>query len=185
MLIVYLQNLVNGLDYGYELGLGVSFYLLGYDGNGKLTQVNNATKENLKTYLDQYRILTDAITIKDAYIINIGLEFDIISRPNQNGNQVILRCIQKLKDYFDTKKWQINQPIVISNLYTELDKIEGVQTVKNVEIVNKTGAGLGYSEYAYDTKGATINNVVYPSIDPMIFEVKYPDSDIQGRVVSL
>jgi len=64
-----------------------------------------------------------------------------------------------------------------------LDKIDGVQTVKNVTISNKSGAN--YSPYAYDIPGATKGNVVYPSIDPMIFEVKYPDSDIKGRVVSL
>ena len=57
-------------------------------------------------------------------------------------------------------------------------------TVKNVEIVNLTGEALGYSNYSYDTKGATIDNVVYPSIDPMIFEVRYPDSDIYGRIVT-
>jgi hypothetical protein len=70
----------------------------------------------------------------------------------------------------------------LKNLYVELDKIEGVQTVKNIEIINNTGAG--YSNYSYDVVGATYNNVVYPSIDPMIFEVKYPQTDIQGRIVS-
>ena len=178
----------NELQYNYsdrdnrmQNQLGVSFYLLGYDGNGKLTQVNNATKENLKTYLDQYRILTDAITIKDAYIINIGLEFDIISRPNQNGNQVILRCIQKLKDYFDTKKWQINQPIVISNLYTELDKIEGVQTVVDIRLTNLYDQTLGYSKYVYDVNAAIKDGILFPSLDPSIFEIKYPDNDIIGK----
>jgi hypothetical protein len=63
--------------------------------------------------------------------------------------------------------------------------VEGVQTVKNINIVNLTTADGTYSTYAYDTAGATINNVVYPSIDPMIFEVKYPNIDIKGRVVSL
>jgi alanine dehydrogenase len=66
-----------------------------------------------------------------------------------------------------------------------LDEVEGVQTVKNITISNKVGTNLGYSQYAYDVTGATINNVVYPSIDPMIFEVKYPNQDIQGRVVTL
>jgi hypothetical protein len=65
-----------------------------------------------------------------------------------------------------------------------LDRIEGVQTVKNIEITNKVGVNLGYSQYSYDTKGATNGNVVYPSLDPMIFEVKYPNTDIQGRIVS-
>lgn len=160
---------------------GLSFYVLGYDRNNKLTTVNNATKENLKTYLDQYRMLTDALTIKDAYIINIGVEFEIVTRPNQNGNQVILKCIQKLKDYFDTKKWQINQPIVISNLYTELDKIDGVQTVVDIKINNLHDESLGYSKYIYDINAATKDGILFPSLDPSMFEIKYPDNDIIGK----
>ena len=160
---------------------GLSFYILGYDRNNKLTRVNNATKENLKTYLDQYRMLTDAITIKDAYIINIGIEFEIVTRPNQNGNQVILKCIQKLKDYFDVKKWQINQPIVISNLYTELDKIDGVQTVVNIKINNLHDETLGYSKYIYDIDAAIKDGILFPSLDPSMFEIKYPDNDIVGK----
>jgi hypothetical protein len=162
--------------------LALNFYVLGYDGNNKLTTINDATKENLKTYLNYHRILTDAINIKDAYIINIGLEFDIITLPDQNGNQVILRCIDKLKQYFDIKKWQINQPIVISNIFTELDKVEGVQTVVDVKITNLYDTTLGYSKHAYDIQNATKDGIIFPSLDPSIFEIKYPDNDIIGRV---
>jgi hypothetical protein len=98
---------------------------------------------------------------------------------------VIFNCIQALKDYFNINKWQINEPIILRDLYVLLDKIEGVQTIKKIDIVNKVGTNLGYSQYAYDISGATQNNVVYPSLDPMIFEVKYPDTDIKGRVVPL
>ncbi len=162
--------------------LALNFYVLGYDGNGKLTVINDATKDNLKTYLNYHRILTDAINIKDAYIINIGVEFDIITLPDQNGNQVILRCIDRLKQYFDIKKWQINQPIVISNIFTEIDKVDGVQTVIDVRIKNFSDVTLGYSKHAYDIQSATKNGIVFPSLDPSVFEIKYPDNDIIGRV---
>ena len=163
-------------------GLGLNFYVLGYDANGKLTTVNDATKENLKTYLNHHRILTDAINIRDAYIINIGIEFDVIIFPDQNGNQVILRCINKLKQYFDSKSWQINQPIILSNVYTELDKVDGVQTVVNVKIVNFYNTVNGYSGNAYNIKDATKDGIIFPSLDPSIFEIKYPDNDIIGKV---
>ena len=78
-----------------------------------------------------------------------------------------------------------NQPIFLNELYLLLNGIKGVQNVKNISITNKVGESLGYSKYAYDIKGATSNNVVYPSQDPSIFEVKYPNSDIKGRVVSI
>jgi hypothetical protein len=163
-------------------GLALNFYVLGYDGDGKLTMVNNATKENLKTYLNHHRVLTDAINIRDAYIINIGLEFDIITLPDQNGNQVILRCIDKLKNYFDVRKWQINQPIIISNVYTELDKVEGVQTVVNVKFKNLYDQTLGYSPHAYNIDQSIKDGILFPSLDPSIFEIKFPNNDIIGRV---
>ena len=163
-------------------GLALNFYVLGYDGDGKLTLVNNATKENLKTYLNHHRILTDAINIRDAYIINIGVEFDIITLPDQNGNQVILRCIDKLKNYFDVRKWQINQPIIISNVYTELDKVEGVQTIVNVKFKNFYDQTLGYSPHAYNIDQSIKDGILFPSLDPSIFEIKFPNNDIIGRV---
>jgi hypothetical protein len=162
--------------------LALNFYVLGYDANGKLTTINDATKENLKTYLNYHRILTDAINIRDAYIINIGIEFDIITFSDQNSNQVILRCINKLKEYFDIRKWQINQPIVLSNLFTELDRVEGVQTVVDVKLTNLYDQTLGYSPHAYNLQEATRNGIVFPSLDPSIFELRFPDNDILGRV---
>lgn len=164
-----------------ENNFGLNFYVLGYDGNNKLIPVNDATKENLKTYLNHHRILTDAINLRDAYIINIGIEFDIITLPDENSNRVILNCIDTLKKYFDVKKWQINQPIVISNVYTEIDKVEGVQTVVNVKFKTLYDQTLGYSPHAYNIDQATKNGILFPSLDPSIFEIKYPNNDIIGR----
>lgn len=162
--------------------LALNLYVLGYNSDGKLVRINNATKENLKTYLGYHRMLTDAINIKDAFIINIGLEFEVITMPDQNGNQVILRCIERLKQYFDIKKWQVNQPIIISNIFTELDKVNGVQTVVNVKITNLTDADAGYYPNAYNIQQATKDGIIFPSLDPSIFEIRYPDNDIIGKV---
>jgi len=162
--------------------LALNFYVLGYDNLGRLVQINNATKENLKLYLGYHRMLTDAINIKDAYIINLQLEFDIITMPDQNGNQVILKCIDRLKRYFDIKKWQINQPIVLSNVFTELDKVEGVQTVVSVNFKNVYDTTFGYSGNAYNINAAIRDGVLFPSLDPSIFEIRFPDNDIIGRV---
>ena len=128
-------------------------------------------------------MVNDSVNIKDAFIINIGINFDIIVLPNYNSNEVLTKCILALQDYFVIDKWQVNEPIVLRDLYVLLDNIEGTQTIKNIEITNKVGVGLGYSQYAYDILAATNGNVIYPSLDPSIFEVKYPNTDIQGRVV--
>jgi len=163
----------------------LDLYVLSFDVNSKLQAASLALKQNLSTYLSQYRMVNDSINIKDAFIINIGVNFDIIVLPNFNSNEVLTRCIIAMQDFFAIKNWQINEPIILRDLYVILDEVEGVQTVKNITISNKVGTSLGYSQFAYDIPGATVNNVVYPSLDPMIFEVKYPNTDIQGRVVNL
>jgi hypothetical protein len=162
----------------------LSLYILSKNASGDLSLADPALKQNLATFLGEYRMLTDAITIKDAFIINIGINFDIILLPNYNNRVVLNNCINALTDYFNTDKWQLNQPILINNVRNVIDNIEGVQTVKKLEIINKVGESNGYSPYAYDLKGATINEVLYPSLDPSIFELKFPDTDIQGRVVT-
>jgi phage-related baseplate assembly protein len=163
----------------------LSLYVLGQNNAGQLTTASNSLKNNLRTYLSQYKIIGDSIEIKDAFIINISIDFEIIVLPNNNNNTVILNCITSLKNYFSIDNWQINEPIILRDLYVRLDKIEGVQTVKNIEFNNKTGVSLGYSQYAYDIPAATQNQVIYPSLDPSIFEVKYPNTDIKGKVVPL
>ena len=163
----------------------LDLYILSFDNASKLRTASVALKQNLSTYLSQYRMVNDSISIKDAFIINIGVNFDIIVLPNFNSNEVLTKCILALQDFFAIKNWQINEPIILRDVYVILDSIEGVQTVKDLSFSNKVGTALGYSQYAYDTVGATVNGVIYPSIDPMIFEVKDLNTDIQGRVVNL
>ena len=163
----------------------LNLYILSYNAFGQLDYATQALKDNLRTYLSQYRMIGDSIEIKDAFIINIGVDFEIIVTPQFNNNEVLLACITALQNYFDLSKWQLNQPIMIRDLYVLLDKIKGVQTVKSISISNKAGTTSGYSQYAYDITGATQNQVIYPSLDPSIFEVRYPNSDIKGKVVPL
>ena len=168
-----------------EINTTLDLYVLSSNNLNQLTTGSAALKQNLSTYLSQYRIIGDTIGIKDAFIVNIGVEFDIITLPEYVNNEVLTNCISELQAYFANSEWQINEPIILRELYILLDRIEGVQIVKNITILNKVGVGNGYSQFAYDVQGANIGEVIYPSIDPMIFEVKYPQSDIRGRVVPL
>jgi hypothetical protein len=166
----------------------LDLYVLAYNDEKKLINASNTLKQNLATYLSQYRIINDSVRIKDAFIINIGINFEIVVLPNFNSNEVLTNCILKLQNYFNIDNMQINKPILINELYSLLncsDDLKGVQNVKKIEITNKVGESLGYSRYAYDVSGATANNVVYPSQDPSVFEVKFPNTDIKGRVVPL
>jgi len=162
----------------------ISMYVLSLDNQGNLDYPTPALLQNLSTHLSEYRSMTDSIDLKTAYIINIACSFDIVIRPNFNSQDVLARCITSLTNYFNIDNWQINEPIMLGDVYSQLDLVEGVQMVKHVKIVNKQGEELGYSRYAYDIEGATINNVIYPSLDPSIFELKFPNTNIQGRVVT-
>jgi hypothetical protein len=177
---IKLENLQQG-----ETPSVLDIYVLGYNSNRSLTTLSETIKENLRTYLYEYRMINDSIRVKDGFIINIGINFEIVVLPNFNNTEVLFNCINALKDYFKIDNWQINQPIIVRDIYILLDKIQGIQTVKNIEIINKSGVVNGYSQYSYDIPGATQNNVIYPSLDPSIFELRYPNTDIIGRVVPL
>ena len=161
----------------------VNLYVLGYDTNKRLTSLNKAVKENLKTYLNEFRMLTDGVNLLDGFIINVGLDFEIRVYRDYNKREVLTNCITALKDYFEIDKWTFNMPINIGEVEMLIGNIEGVQSVVKTEFKNLCGGTSGYSVNAYDVKGATKNKQIYPSLDPSIFEVKYPDRDIRGRVV--
>jgi hypothetical protein len=165
--------------------LSLDLYILAYNTNKNLTAATNPLKQNLATYLDQFRMVTDAINIKDAFYINIGINFDITVRRGYNNNTVVVNCISALQDYFNIEKWNINQPIIVSDVMTQLLSIQGVQSVAKLEFTNKYDTtGATYSMYGYDIPGATKQGNIYPSIDPSVFEIRYPNTDIQGRVVT-
>jgi len=162
--------------------LALSMYVLAYNSTKKLENATSDLKINLKNYLEPFRMVTDAVDIKDAFYINLGVNFDITVIPGLSNNQVLTDCIIALTDFFDTDKWQINQPIVLSDIYSLLLQVKGVQTVVNVSFTNKSGGN--YSPYSYDVAGALRNGVLYPSLDPAVFEIRYPQVDIQGRVIT-
>jgi len=173
--------------------MALNFYVLGYSAQKKLVAVNEATKRNIKTYLGPYRMLTDAVNLKDAYIINIGVRFSIYAKKGYNKEEIIFKCIQKIKDYFNIDNWQINQPIIMSDIAYEISLVEGVNSVvppvidnpdgNLIVITNKFDTAGGYSGNIFDISTAIKNGVVYPSMDPSIFEVKFPDIDIVGKVL--
>ena len=163
----------------------LNLFVLTKNQNRQLDYAGDTLKSNLRTYLSQYRMIGDNIEIRDAFIINIGIDFEITVLPKNNNNEVLARCVRRLQNAFEIDNFQLNQPIILGNLYVLLDNITGVQTVKNIKIYNIAGENSGYSKFSYDISIATHNEVIYPSLDPSIFEIKYPNTDIKGRVVSL
>lgn len=174
-------NETNRIPNPYTMNL----YALGYDNNRNFVVLNEVIKQNLRNYMSQYRLMTDALNIKDPYIINIGVEVEILTRPSENSNEVILRVINRLIELLDNDKMEICQPIIISKISTELDKIEGVQTVSSIKFNNLFDTNLGYSGNVYPIDTAIRNGIMYPSVTPSIWELKYPHRDIKVRITDI
>lgn len=165
--------------------LAITLYVLGQDAEGHLSILSDTVKNNLKTYLSQYMMITDAVDIRDAFVVNFKIRYDITLRPGFVAQDVLLKCDQKIEEYFRLDRRSINQPIMLTDLYTILDRVTGVQTVSNIVVSNiYDPTGEKYSKYSYDMEAATKNRVVYPSYDPCIFELKYPGDDISGRAIT-
>ncbi len=161
----------------------INMYVLGYDVDKKLTNLNQAVKENLKTYLGEYRMITDAVNIINGFIINIGVDFEVICYQNYNKNEVLTNCLVELQNYFNIDNWTFNKPINISEIELILANVEGVMSVPSVKIYNLCGGDGNYSPNKYNMDEATKGKIIYPSLDPSIFEVKYPNKDIKGRAL--
>lgn len=160
----------------------INLYMLGYNQSGKLTTLNSLVKKNVQSYLSKYRMLTDQVNILDSFIVNIGVAFDITVYKGYNLQDVLAICLDEIRAYFNVRKWQINQPVKLSDLRVLVVAQEGVQSVNNLEITNKYffKDGRDYQNYRYDIAEAIVDDVLYPSLDPCIFEIRYPETDIVG-----
>ena len=158
----------------------INLYLLTYDVNNNLSTINRAIKENIKTYLNEYKILTDGVNLLDGFVINIGVDFEIVCYPNYNKAEILINCVNELRDYFNIDNWTFNQTINLSEIELLLANVEGVQSIPSLKITNKCGGN--YSPNSYNIDAATKDKIIYPSLDPSVFEVKFPEKDIKGRV---
>lgn len=182
-----LDNSVNNyfrrIFYDSNNPFSVNLYVLSYDNNKNLTRVNEALTTNLIKYIKKFRMLTDSVNIIDGYIINIGVKFSIVVYKGYNKKDVLKQCINSVKNFFDIDFWGFSQPINISQLELEIGRVDGVQSVVDVKIENKTVLDGDYSPVEYDISASTKNNIIYPSLDPSVFEVKFPEVDIKGITI--
>jgi hypothetical protein len=157
--------------------------VLGYNQEKKLSPLNTLVKKNLAKYLEQFRVLTDDVKILDAFVVNIAVDFNVVVYRNYNMNDVVARCIDAIREFFNIDTWQINQPIIMNDLRLAIGSVDGVQSVIDVTITNKYKFkdGRDYFEYRYPIDEAIVDAVIYPSLDPAIFELRYPETDIVGH----
>lgn len=161
----------------------VNLYILSFDEEKKLIQPNELVYRNLSKYLSKYRMLTDGINLTDAFIINIGVNYEVTSYMNFNKKEILFELNETIANFFNIDKWQISQPIDIGTLEVDMSKVAGVKNVTKLEVKNLNINDGNYADNEYDIASATINKTIYPSKDPSIFELKYPTRDIVGRVI--
>ena len=121
------------------------------------------------------------MNIVDGYVINFAIEFDVTALTGYNRREVLTNCNIALQDYFNIDNWTFNDTININEVELILANIEGVVSVSKLEFKNKCSGN--YSSRSYNFVDATKNNIIYPSLDPSIFELKYPNQDIKGRII--
>jgi hypothetical protein len=172
--------------YADNNNFSVHAFMLGWSYDGRLSYLSDASMTRIKDYINHYKMISDKVYIRHAKIINIGIKFSIIANDDaRNKELILLNCMNSLKEHFAIKRWDICQPISLNKIRNILDKVEGVLYPEYIEIFNRTSLNnedgkYSYSEYEYQIdKGAQL---IYPSIDPSIFELKYYDNDIIGSI---
>jgi hypothetical protein len=164
--------------------LSSQLFIISRDSQSKLVIAPDALKQNLRKFLNDYRMISDAIDILDAPVINLKLQFEIIADPTLNNRLVLQQIIKKLKKYFDIKNFQIDQPIMLSDVSNIIFNTVGVISVNNFKFDSVTGnvANRQYSDVYLDVKSQTTKGLLIPQAGG-IFEIRYPDIDILGRAV--
>jgi|3_EtaG_2_1085321.scaffolds.fasta_scaffold06275_6 hypothetical protein len=167
------------------LNTNINLYVLGLDSNKRLTTLNGTIKSNIKQFLKGYRMITDRINILDAFRVSIGVHYTIVVYKGHMTADVLVRCHDTIRKYFNIDRWQINQPLLKDDLLVEIAKVDGVQSIPELSFSNKYQQrdGSDYATYTYDLVANERDRVIYPSVDPCIFEIRYPQTDIVGTAV--
>lgn len=165
--------------------LSARLYIVSRDSNNNLVTSPDALKINLKRYLNSYRMVSDAIDVMDAAIINLELFFQIVVDPSLNKSLLIQSIINDLSEQFDIGAFHIGQPIVISDVISTIFTKTGVIAVDSVKFNNLRGTvkNREYSPISFDVDINTKNQIIYPP-EGAIFEIKFPEINIVGRAVS-
>ena len=160
----------------------LNLHVISEDNNGFLVTTNSTIKQNLKTWLSRYKVINDTIDILNAYVINFGVEFAIVTDYEKNKYNALAAANSRLRNYFSNLTYDIGEEIYIGDIYKELQRVPNVIDVLDVKLVAKSGSP--YSNYNFDLDAHLSNDGRYVRAEKdTVFEIKYPNQDIQGSVV--
>jgi hypothetical protein len=158
-------------------------HVLSRNASGKLEWTSSTLKENIGKFLENYRLITDAIDIVDGVIVNIGVDYSVSVDSKYNPDIVLQSVNFKLQEYFDIRNFQIDQPLMLSEIQNLIINTEGVVSMLEMDIISKEGTvgANSYTDVSYDPYQYKDRGILYPPPGG-IFEVKFPNDDISGRV---
>lgn len=164
--------------------LSSDLYIISRDSSGKLATVSDTLKLNLRNYLNEFRLVSESIQIKDAKIVNFGVEFTIRVIPNANKVTTLQGVMSNLSTLFDVSRFQVGEPLIESSVIFSILNTPGVQALPSLKFINFFGSQneQDYSGEVFDLGANLVNGMIVPPSDS-IFELKYINTDIIGNVL--
>ncbi len=162
--------------------LSSQLFITSRDADSKLTLSPDSLKRNIRTYLNPYRMISDAIDVLDVRIINYTFSFEVLLDPSLNRSVLLQTILAKLQTFFDITNFHIDQPIVMSDVVNNIFTVNGVVSVSNLLFNSISGVvnNRTYSQETYDMQANTSKGVIFPP-PGAIFECRYPEYDVIGR----
>ena len=158
----------------------INIYVISRSTNGQLEATNEVVKQNIKTYISSKKMINDSVDLLDAKIVNLGITFEVIAATGASKTAVLSRAVAALGAYF-SGLFEIGEDFAITDMYTVLNSITGVVDTTSVKVSQKTG--VGYSTIYFNVKNRTTTDGRFLKAPKnAIFEVKFPNSDIQGTI---
>ncbi len=158
----------------------LNLYLLSEDADGNLSTSNQVLKNNVKIWLNHYRMINDTIDVLDPKIINIGIKFSAVVNYSEDKFEALNVAITEVQNMF-LEKMDIGQPLYITDIYDRLNNLEEIVDVTSVEIENKAGALYSDSTINIDQYISADGRILYAP-ENVIYELKYPALDIKGTI---
>jgi hypothetical protein len=175
-----------GISSNSENPLATQLHIVSRNKDGQLTISPDALKDNLRTYLNEHRLISDAIDILDVDVINLSVTYNIVCDDVSNKSLVVESANSKLKKYLRVQNFQVEQPLILTDLKNMIINTDGVVSLVDFEVTVKSGTdtetGNVYSDMTFDIDSYTDRAIVYTSTGA-IFEIKYPDDDIIGMSI--
>ena len=164
--------------------LASQLFICSKDSNGFLTVSSDTLKKNIRTYLNEFRLISDAIDVLDARVINFRVKFTIFVNPNSNKSSTLQSVIARLNDTLNISKFQIDQPILLSDLQNVIINTPGVLTLVDLSVENLNGTiqNRTYSNVSLNIKQYTRRGVIFGP-PGSIFELRYPQQDMIGTAL--